>query len=157
MGRFYFHIRGPDGLEPDQLGLEFESADQAYFEACRAIPKLATDLLEHGRDPLTSAFEISDAHGRVVMEVPFGEGLNRSWRLRRSGGRTRSGPRSRTAAALLAEQVYRAGFEGSPSAYVVLTPDLRILGANASFLKLTHTSRERVMGRNAFEAFPDNP
>lgn len=40
---------------------------------------------------------------------------------------------------------------------MVLLPDLKIIAASNSYLKAAKTSRDRIIGRNIFEAFPDNP
>jgi PAS domain S-box-containing protein len=48
-------------------------------------------------------------------------------------------------------------FEVLPGPYLVLTPNLEIVTANAAYLKATMTVREELRGRNLFDAFPDNP
>src|ERR1043165_29185 len=52
---------------------------------------------------------------------------------------------------------YRALFESAPGLYLVLTPDLRIVGASDAYLRATMTTREGILGRGIFEVFPDNP
>lgn len=48
-------------------------------------------------------------------------------------------------------------FEGLPSAYLILTPDFKIVAASETYLKETYTKREEIIGRDLFEVFPDNP
>ena len=48
-------------------------------------------------------------------------------------------------------------FESSPDLYLVLLPDLRIIGASDAYLAATFTRREQIIGRNIFDVFPDNP
>jgi diguanylate cyclase (GGDEF)-like protein/PAS domain S-box-containing protein len=52
-----------------------------------------------------------------------------------------------------ADAVLRA----SPYPYIWLTPDLAIVGANDAFLSVTGRTREALVGRDAFDAFPANP
>jgi PAS domain S-box-containing protein len=53
--------------------------------------------------------------------------------------------------------VFESLFESLPGPYLVLTPDLRIVTANAAYLEATMTTREDLRGRDIFDAFPDNP
>lgn len=52
---------------------------------------------------------------------------------------------------------FQALFESAPGLYLVLTPDLRIVGASNAYLEATLTRREAILGRGIFEVFPDNP
>jgi PAS domain-containing protein len=52
---------------------------------------------------------------------------------------------------------FRALFEASPGAYLVLNPDLIIVAATDSYIRATMTRREDLLGLHVFEAFPDNP
>jgi PAS domain S-box-containing protein len=52
---------------------------------------------------------------------------------------------------------FQALFESAPGMYLVLDPDLTIVGASDAYLKATMTERERIVGRNLFDVFPDNP
>jgi two-component sensor histidine kinase len=52
---------------------------------------------------------------------------------------------------------YRRLFEHAPGPYLVLAPDLTIVAVNEAYLAATLTSRESLIGRGLFEAFPDNP
>lgn len=48
-------------------------------------------------------------------------------------------------------------FTKSPAPYLLLTPDLTIFGVNDAYLTRTLRDREDLVGRDMFEAFPDNP
>jgi len=48
-------------------------------------------------------------------------------------------------------------FEAVPNLYLILAPDLTIIGASDAYLQATHTMRGLITGRPLFEVFPDNP
>jgi PAS domain S-box-containing protein len=52
---------------------------------------------------------------------------------------------------------FEALFNAAPGIYLVLTPDFTMVAANEARLRATMTTREQIIGRNLFEAFPDNP
>ena len=54
---------------------------------------------------------------------------------------------------------FRALFEAVPTPFLVLRPDERfsIVAVSDSYLAATLTTREGLLGRGLFEAFPDNP
>jgi len=52
---------------------------------------------------------------------------------------------------------FRLLFESAPGLYLVLSPDLRIVAVNDPYLRATMTHRDDILGREIFEAFPDNP
>jgi hypothetical protein len=74
---FYFHLRGPEGLERDDIGLELANVEAAYLGACRSVPGMSADLIYETANPMRYAFEITDASGGLLMEVPFTEVLAR--------------------------------------------------------------------------------
>ena len=51
----------------------------------------------------------------------------------------------------------RIAFEATPHPYLLLTPDLRIAEANDAYLGATLKQRDDIVGREVFEALPDNP
>jgi PAS domain-containing protein len=162
MARFYFHFQGPEGLEPDDIGMDLPGSDAAFQEARRAAPGILGELVAQGHDPTTCGFRIANGAGRVVMEVPFlelvgGEQRSRSFAPRRPIAKSvGSGPRSRKASRTMAETVYRSMFETMPWPVAVLTPQLQIIGANTAFFVATDTRADQVLDRYVFEAFPEN-
>jgi hypothetical protein len=58
---------------------------------------------------------------------------------------------------LIPDSHVRFAFEATPHPYLLLTPDLRIAGVNNCYLDATMTRRDDIMGREVFEALPDNP
>ena len=53
----------------------------------------------------------------------------------------------------------RAIFDAAPGPYLILRPDTQftIVAVNEAYLRATMTTREGLVGRGIFEAFPDNP
>lgn len=56
--------------------------------------------------------------------------------------------------ALLTASDYAGVFGALPTAYPVLTPDLVIADANEAYLQLLGRTRQELVGRGVFEAFP---
>ncbi|MBY0253594.1 MAG: hypothetical protein K2X54_19790 [Methylobacterium organophilum] len=81
MSLFFFDLRSRNGLQHDDTGLEFASAEIAYIEACKAIPKLTCELIHAGDTPRSYAFEVADEAGRILWRIPFSEILGRSGQL----------------------------------------------------------------------------
>ena len=52
---------------------------------------------------------------------------------------------------------FQALFESAPGLYLVLDPAFRIVAVTDAYLDATMTKREDIVGRNIFDAFPDNP
>ncbi|MGX1886275.1 PP2C family protein-serine/threonine phosphatase [Streptomyces sp. NPDC055287] len=52
---------------------------------------------------------------------------------------------------------YKALFAATPSPYLVLDPDLVIVGVNDAYLRATGRSMQDLVGQYLFDAFPDNP
>ncbi|MET0320632.1 MAG: ATP-binding protein [Duganella sp.] len=48
-------------------------------------------------------------------------------------------------------------FDAVPAPYLVLSPQLTILAANAAYLRIAGRSRASIVGRNIFAAYPANP
>ena len=48
-------------------------------------------------------------------------------------------------------------FTQLPIPVLLVTPDFVIADANAAYLRVVGRSRDELVGRDAFEAFPDNP
>ena len=68
-------------------------------------------------------------------------------------------PPSNIAASVATEAFLRALFEASPTPLLVLEPndDFRILMVTDAYLRVTMTKREDIVGRPAFDVFPDDP
>jgi signal transduction histidine kinase len=56
-----------------------------------------------------------------------------------------------------AQPDFKALFEAGPGLNLVLDPELTIVAASDSYLTATMTKRAEIVGRNMFEAFPNNP
>lgn len=78
---FHFHLRTPDGLDPDEDGLDMPDLETAYLQACASIPDMAAEFVYEGLSPLAFSFVITDAAGETLMEVPFAERLRDPRRL----------------------------------------------------------------------------
>lgn len=52
---------------------------------------------------------------------------------------------------------YRALLEGAPDLYLILNPQLVIVGVSDAYARATLTRREEIVGRGMFDVFPDNP
>jgi PAS domain S-box-containing protein len=48
-------------------------------------------------------------------------------------------------------------FQATPLPYLILQPDLTIVAVNDAYLSATMTTRQHLLGRYMFDAFPDNP
>jgi len=55
------------------------------------------------------------------------------------------------------EPDYHRLFDAAPTPYLVLDPSLTIVAVNDAYLAATMTSRESLVGKPIFAAFPDNP
>jgi PAS domain S-box-containing protein len=54
-------------------------------------------------------------------------------------------------------EAFRSLFESAPALFMVLDPELNIVGVSDEYLKATMTRRSDVLGHGLFEVFPDNP
>ncbi|MFZ5877347.1 MAG: sensor histidine kinase [Nitrospirota bacterium] len=52
---------------------------------------------------------------------------------------------------------FRMLFESAPGLYLVLTPNFTIVAVSDNYLRATMTVREKILGRDLFDVFPDNP
>ena len=50
-----------------------------------------------------------------------------------------------------------SAFDASPNPYVLLTPDLTIVGVNQAYLDVTNSSRNAIVGKPLFAAFDSGP
>ena len=52
---------------------------------------------------------------------------------------------------------FRLLFESAQGLYLVLTPAFTIIAVSDAYLRATMTERDRILGKNIFKVFPDNP
>jgi len=52
---------------------------------------------------------------------------------------------------------YQALFRASPYPYLVMAPDLTIIGASGAYLRSVQRTEAELLGRYVFEAFPEDP
>jgi signal transduction histidine kinase len=52
---------------------------------------------------------------------------------------------------------FRLLFESAPGLYLILAPDLTIVGVTDAYAKATLQQRDAMLGRGLFDVFPDNP
>ncbi len=52
---------------------------------------------------------------------------------------------------------FKAVFESASQPYVILSPQLMIIGVNDAYLRATNTKREKLLGRKLSDALPRNP
>lgn len=73
MPRFFFHLVSPGSYEVDQEGSEFCSVESAFLDAREAAIDMSAEMLKDRMDPSRHQFEIVDAEGRFLIELPFSE------------------------------------------------------------------------------------
>jgi len=77
MPRFFFHLSGgPKGLTLDEFGVDLPNVEDVYLEAFQAAKDMAQEWLLTGHNPRSYAFEIVNAAGELVLELPFSEALD---------------------------------------------------------------------------------
>lgn len=109
MTRYFFHVWLGDVVERDEIGTECPDAEEAYMQAFHAAQDAWVDSVRCRNDPGRHRFEVTDAAGNILFEVPFSEVIGRS-----SGGWPGVLPVLRTAertcalASEVARQVSRA-------------------------------------------------
>lgn len=52
---------------------------------------------------------------------------------------------------------YQAIFRAPPYPYLLMSPDLTIIGASGAYLRSVQRTEEDILVRYVFEAFPENP
>ena len=70
---FFFDLDTPAGFERAEEGLEFDSLEAAFLSAYEAAVEMAVDLLRDRQDASRHRFEVRDAGGVLVFELPFTE------------------------------------------------------------------------------------
>ena len=83
MARYFFHLIAPNETSRDDIGTELASAEAAYLQACETALEISYEMLRKRRDPSRHAFEVTDAEGRMVFEIPFAEVIRPAERMPR--------------------------------------------------------------------------
>ena len=78
MPRYFFHLVAPDGRSDDEIGSEFPGVEAAYLAGYQAALEIGIDMLRERHDPAQHHFEIADADGQVLMDLPFSEAMQPS-------------------------------------------------------------------------------
>ena len=73
MAHFFFHFCDGESQARDEVGLEFETAEQAYLEAFATARSMWPELLAARCNPLDCFFNVTDASGAVLFRLPFTE------------------------------------------------------------------------------------
>lgn len=76
MPRYFFHVRGEDGLKRDGEGAELADLHAAYAEGMASAKELVASSLMGGMRlelALDRAFEVEDEAGTLVLRIPFAE------------------------------------------------------------------------------------
>jgi len=73
MPRFFFHLVSPGSYDVDEEGSEFSSVESAFLDAREAAIDMSAEMLKSRTDPSRHQFEIVDAEGRFLIELPFSE------------------------------------------------------------------------------------
>jgi hypothetical protein len=84
MPLFYFHLRTPDGLEEDKIGLSLSDLEDAHREVLLAIPDLTAEMMRIGRSPFRCVFEITDEKGQILGIAICADDHEAGWPRRRS-------------------------------------------------------------------------
>jgi hypothetical protein len=78
MPRYFFHLVAPDGRSEDEIGSEFPGVEAAYLAAYQAALEIGIEMLRERHDPAQHHFEIADADGQALMDLPFAEAMQPS-------------------------------------------------------------------------------
>ncbi|WP_143132122.1 hypothetical protein [Methylobacterium sp. 174MFSha1.1] len=67
-------------MNQDEAGSEFASLEAAYLDAFDAIGTMTVDLMRQKANPWQYGFQITDAAGKTMLDLPFAEYLGRGRR-----------------------------------------------------------------------------
>ena len=73
MPHFFFHFFDGMQREPDEVGLECASSEDAYLKAHEAVREMWSELLAAKLDPSGCAFEIEGSNGELLFRLSFSE------------------------------------------------------------------------------------
>lgn len=77
MSRYFFHVWLDDTIERDEVGTECLDAEDAYIQAFHAAQDAWVDGVWSRTDPRRHRFEVTDAAGNILFELPFVEVISR--------------------------------------------------------------------------------
>jgi hypothetical protein len=75
MPRYFFSLATDDAFTPDDEGVEFPNLEAAYLDLYQTALEMSFEFLRERRDPNGFRFEITDASGAMILELPFSEVL----------------------------------------------------------------------------------
>jgi len=75
MPRYFFHIRHPDYLVPDEEGAEFPDDVAAQHEGLESARDITADLVRSGKPVLGWVIEIVDEKGAILDSVGAPEAI----------------------------------------------------------------------------------
>ena len=78
MPRYFFHLVAPGGRSDDEIGSEFPGVEAAYLAAYQAALEIGIEMLRELNDPAQHHFEIADAGGQILLDLPFTEAMRPS-------------------------------------------------------------------------------
>src|SRR5205085_6369284 len=67
------NLLAPGQSSRDEIGIDLPNAEAAYLQACDTALELSFEMLRERQDPSRHAFEVTDAEGQIVFEIPFAE------------------------------------------------------------------------------------
>jgi hypothetical protein len=109
VSRFYFHLWLGDRYERDEIGLECCEAEEAYIQAFHAAQDGWVEAVRARSDPRRYRFDVADAAGTVIFEVPFVEVIDTPKRVGRFLPIARTTERNVALVAEISRQIAQAG------------------------------------------------
>jgi hypothetical protein len=73
MARYFFHLIARAEASRDDIGTDLPNAEAAYLQACETALEISFEMMRQRLDPSRHAFEVADAEGHVLFEIPFAE------------------------------------------------------------------------------------
>jgi len=73
MNLFFFNLVHGSERTDDDIGLLFETAEQAFLQGVAAARAMTSELVTEGINPGHCAFEITDREGTILFSIYFSE------------------------------------------------------------------------------------
>ncbi len=146
-------------LAGKNLWTEFPEARGSTFEReyRRAMAECVSVSFEERYSPLELWAEVRAYPSKQGLAVYFRDVTERR-RLEEERAAALTRERAARQEADAARSHFRTLFEYIPGLFLVLAPeDYRIVAVSEAYLQATMTTREGIIGRSVFEAFPDDP